>query len=145
MQYPEHGTTQEQLDPVRIHPDGGTVITTRMPSEDECTRGYRPGVPVLVVTYPSGVDRVYGGDTFSLVIGDREASPEEERDAARSVLAEISTGLEDVASKLDRFAEAAGRSGGSVVTLAAELADERKEAFGCADQARYPRQRQPLA
>lgn len=136
---PVNGMQESQRGEVRIHPDGGTVITARMPSDEECTSGYAPGMPVLAVTSPDGQTRAYPADMVALVIGDREATADEARDAARSVLANITEDLGNLGAKLDEFHRALGQSPGSLVHLAARLADEREQEWWCWDVAECSR------
>jgi hypothetical protein len=126
MQQPaaDTGMRSVQRDTVRIHPDGGTVITARMPTPGERPRFHPPGAPVLEVTWPNGRTDVFPG-ALSLVVGDAEATASAGQDAARYVIGTVTEDLENIRSTLHDLADAIGRSPGSAATLAAEIRDQR--------------------
>jgi hypothetical protein len=117
-------------------------LTARMPTEDECARGYPAGVPVIVVRKGARAgEMAYRSDLTEFTIDTTPApDPEGTREAIRSVLHHV---MEDMGNNLDtlfRLASATGRTNRDVLRVAAEREQWRKDqwdAYAALDRERY--------
>ena len=122
-----------QAEQARIHVDHASVVTTRMPTPDECAVGYPEGVPVLVVS--NGVrDNVFP-HWVTLAFDDPHGQPEPDAvgESAAYVLGVIDEELGLVAGRIADLAEAVRRSPCSIVHLADKIREERAADFSCMD------------
>ena len=108
-----------------VHIDHAATVTARMPTTDECARGYPKDVPVLVVV--DGIaDKVFPyfvALTFDNPHGQPE--PDAARDAALYVLDIIGQDLNLVNGRVDELIGAVSRSPCSVAHLADEVREDR--------------------
>jgi hypothetical protein len=117
-----------------VHVDYAAAITARMPTSQECERGYPAGTPVLVVTRPAAGLRgevVSSFPSYITVTVDGphvQPNPSDDQKATSYVLGVIAEELGLVADRVEDLAAAAGSCG--VVHLAAKVREERDEGTG---------------
>jgi hypothetical protein len=118
--------------PGTTHIDYAAAITARMPSSQECERGYPAGKPVLVVTdQDRGVVVVFASYITVTVDGPHvQPNPSDDQAATSYVLGVIAEELGLVAARVEDVAAAAGSC--NVVHLAAKVREERDEGTGAA-------------
>jgi len=118
-------TTLTQAPHDTIHINRAAVITTRMPTADECASGFPDGAPVLVVA-DGGPEKVFPYWVM-LTCDDPHGQPEPGvfQDAAAYVLDVIAEELELVTGRYNDLAEALRRSPCNVPHLADRIRAER--------------------
>ena len=124
---------QHAAESLAVHIDHAAVVAVRMPTAEECARGYQAGAPVIVVA-DGGRDEVFPS-WVTLSFDDPHGQPEPDavQDAARYVAAIIGEQLHNVGGMVTDLAAALRRSPCSVTHLADEVREEEKAAWRCAD------------
>lgn len=104
-----------------VHIDHAAAVTARMPTADECARGYPQDVPVLVVA-DGAKDKVFPY-FVALTFDDphRQPEPNAVGEAALYVLDTIGQDLNLVNARVDELIGAVRRSPYSVTHLADEV------------------------
>jgi hypothetical protein len=126
-------TDEHPGETVSHHVDHAAVIRARMPTADECARGYAEGAPVLVVS--NGItDKVFPCWVQVTVDGPHGTpEPDAVAQAAVYVLGIISERLDNLTADVDDLAGAFGRSPCSVVEQAGTVREEEAASWRCAD------------
>lgn len=116
-----------------MHIGYAAVVTARMPTAEECARGFQEGEPVLVVA--DGIrDKVYPA-WVTLTFDDPHGQPEPDalRDITAYVLKLIGEQLHLTGGRVADLAGALRRSPCSVTHLADAMREEEEAAWHCAD------------
>lgn len=118
-----------------FHIDRAAVIRVRMPTAEECARGYPAGDPVLVVSDGSLTDKVFPC-WIQVTVDSPHGTPEPDAvaQAAVYVLGIIGERLNNLTADIGDLAGAFSWSPCSVTDLAGQVREQEAASWYCADE-----------